>query len=756
MRYPRHAAVFVNVALMFLSLRGLAVAQTAPVTEPPQAGASAAQVAGVAEPSAPRATLRTALRKTIDLQLDGVLAESAWADAESISDLITIEPQEGGVPNGKTIVKVLATMTEIVIGVICNDPDPTGIVSFSKARDSELDDEDHVVIVLDTFQDGRSGYVFAVNPSGTRFDGLVSAQGTDVNSNWDAVWEARTAVGDTGWSAEIRIPIKSIGFKPGLTSWGLNIERRVERLQETSRWSGATQDYEIFQTSQAGMLTNVPAFDLGKGLSIRPALTGGGEREAGEDGTFTRDISLDVTQKMGANLLGSLTVNTDFAETEVDARQTNLTRFEIVFPEKRTFFLEGADIFEFGLGLDEVLIPFFSRRIGLSDEGIEIPINAGGKLNGRVGQTSVGALLVNTRHVDSLDAGEATMGAVRVKQNIFAESSVGFIATTGDQMGLTNSWMSGVDFTYQTSRFQGDKNFAATAWAMWNDREDLEGEKRAYGVGVDYPNDRWNFKFASARLGDGFDPSLAFLPRTGVHVSNGSFAFEPRPTGTFLRQMSHDVSAVVYNDLDYNWETYRVDVKPFDWLLESGDRFGFGFVKEGDRPQEDFGIFEGEDSEVIIPAGSYEWNRYRVKGSSAEKRKVTGEVQWETGRYYDGDLDSLELTLALKQSLFRFELVAERNVGRFEDGDFTQNLYGGRLELKFSPDLQLSSLVQYDNESNSFGSNSRMRWTFSPVGDLFVVYNHNLHRSFDDAAATRRWNYESNALIVKMQYAWRP
>jgi hypothetical protein len=535
----------------------------------------------------------------------------------------------------------------------------------------------------------------------------------------------------------------------------MNIERRVQRLQETSRWSGATQDYEIYQTSQAGLLTNLPNFDLGTGLSIRPAVHAGGERSAGEDSTFTRDISLDVTQKLGANLLGSLTVNTDFAETEVDARETNLTRFEILFPEKRAFFLEGADIFEFGLGLEEVMIPFFSRRIGLGEDGIEIPINAGGKLNGRIGNTNVGALVVNTRHVDALDAGEATMGVVRVKQNVFAESSIGLLATTGDQLGRANSWMTGADFTYQTSRFRGDKNLTATVWGMWNDREDLEGEKRAYGFGIDYPNDLYNFKLAAARLGDGFDPSLGFVPRTGVHVSNGAFAFEPRPNGTFVRQMKHEVSVLHVSDLDFQWESYDVQVTPFDWQLESGERFRFSFSREGDRPEEEFSVFEGEDSEIVVPVGLYEWRRYRVSGSSAEKRTLTGEVTFERGGYYGGDLDTLELAVALKRSLFRLELAAERNMGTFEDETFTQNLYSGRVELKFSPNLQLSSLVQYDNESNSMGSNTRMRWTFSPAGDLFLVYNHNLQRSLADRE-TRRWNYESNALIVKVQYAWRP
>ena len=739
------------IPLVILLLVGTqALAQT------PQTGEAAPQAATQPADPEDRPGLRAAPVAKVELQLDGVLSEPAWGTADSITTMRTVEPEEGGDPVGKTIVKVLVSPTEIVIGLICNDPDPSGIISFSKARDAELDDEDHVVIVLDTFLDGRSGYVFAVNPSGTRFDGLVSAQGTDVNSNWDAVWEARTAQNGTGWSTEIRIPIKSLGYKPGLTSWGLNIERRVQRLQETSRWSAVSQDYEIFQTSRAGLLTNLPNFDAGLGLSIRPAVSGRSERVSADDNTeLSGDPSLDVTQKLGANLLGSLTVNTDFAETEVDARQTNLTRFELFFPEKRTFFLEGADIFEFGLGLDEILIPFFSRRIGLGEDGVQIPINAGGKINGRVGNTNLGGLVVNTRHVDSLDAGEATMAAMRVKQNVFAESSIGMIATYGDQMGAQNSWMGGADFTYNTSRFHGDKNLSVSAWGLLNDKHDLDGDKSAAGLGVDYPNDRWNFNLASARIGDGFDPSLGFVPRTGVYVTNGAFAFEPRPGGTYVRQMHHRVSTFVVNDLDRAWQSYTFDFTPFDWLFESGDRIGFRLNWEGDRPDEDFDVFEGQNETVTIGAGSYEWRRYVVEGRLAEKRPVSAEVVWSNGSFYDGDLDSIEAALAFKQSLFRLEFGAERNAGRLPEGDFTQYLYSTRLELKFTPDLQLSSFLQYDNESESMGTNTRLRWTFTPSGDLFVVYNHNLQRSLNDRLH-HVWDFESNALIVKFQYAWRP
>jgi hypothetical protein len=706
--------------------------------------------------SAPRPVLRATVPPTLDVRLDGYLSEAIWETAESIGKLGTVEPEEGGNPAGQTIVKVLASTTDLYIGIQCLDPEPAKIVTFSKARDAELDEEDHVLLVLDTFLDGRSGYVFAVNPSGTRFDGLITGAGNDVNSNWDTIWAAKTTRDANGWSTEIWIPIKSIGFKTGLTSWGLNVERRVQRLQETSRWSAVSQDYEIFQMSRSGLLTNLPNFNQGRGLTLRPALTAGLGRPApDEPRDYTRDVSLDLTQKLGTNVLGSLTVNTDFAETEVDARQTNLSRFELFFPEKRAFFLEGADIFEFGMGLDDVLIPFFSRRIGLNDDGVEIPINVGGKLNGRVGQTNVGALVVNTRDAEGLDSGQATMGAARVKQNILAESSVGMIATVGDQLGRPGSWMTGADFTYQTSQFRGDKNLAFSVWGLVNDRDDLEGRKNAFGFGVDYPNDLWSGRLISTRIGDGFDPSIGFVPRQGIHVWDGEVAFDPRPGWSRVRQTFHGSSFSLVSDLDNRWETYEIEVKPFDWLFESGDRLEFNVSGEGDRPDEEFDVFDNEENIVLVPAGSYEWKRYEAKLTSAEKRRFTTTLKWESGGFYDGDLDTIEASVGIRQSTIALELITERNMGTLPGGDFTQTLYSARAELKFSPDFQVSSFIQYDNESNSMGTNTRLRWTFSPLGDLFVVYNHNLHQSISELAS-RRWDLESNALIVKLQYSWRP
>ncbi len=356
---------------MRVRLRWPICAPVAALTLAVCAGASAqtpSPLSGAVGPpavSAPRASVAAgALDESI--RLDGRLDEAAWQQAPSIDNLTMSEPTPGAAPTGRTIVRVLADRKALVIGVRCEDPDPAGIVSFTKARDASLLNEDHVKVALDTFQDGRSGYVFAVNPGGARYDALVEPGGESENANWDGLWEAATSRDAGGWSLEIRIPVSTLSFRQGLTTWNFNVQRRVQRLQEINRWSGWSRDYKVTQMSHAGELTGLPEFDLGVGLTVRPAVTTGGgipAPDAGVDGSF--QPSLDVTQRLGSNLLGSLTVNTDFAETEVDTRRTNLTRFPLFFPEKRTFFLEGSDIFGFGLGLGTEMLPYYSRRIGL-------------------------------------------------------------------------------------------------------------------------------------------------------------------------------------------------------------------------------------------------------------------------------------------------------------------------------------------------------------------------------------------------------
>lgn len=709
------------------------------------AAGAAADARGTAEP---RPRLAAAILPD-GLRLDGILDEPAWAAATATSDLVMVEPQEGGPPTGRTVVKALAGPGALVFGVRCHDPDPTGIVTFTLERDGNLDEEDHLVLMLDPFQDGRSGYVFAVNPGGARVDGLVQPGGEDVDVNWDGEWEAATRRDGEGWTAEIRIPVRTLRFRRALTEWGFNVQRRVQRLQETDRWASPEQDYSVFQSSRAGLLSGLPAFDLGRGLDLRPSLVTGFQNPApGASTTGRLEPSLDVTQRVGSNILASLTLNTDFAETEVDSRQTNLTRFPLFFPEKRTFFLESADIFSFGTGIDEEsLLPFFSRRVGLVGDR-EVPLLAGLKATGRLGGTSFGGLVVRTREETGL-APPATMGILRVKQNLFAESHAGIMATVGDPLGRSGSWELGVDFTYQTSRFRGDKNFAAGVWGLATGRQDLLGarDRTAFGFKVDYPNDLWDCFAIYRHIGDGFDPSLGFVPRRAINTYFAGCTFAPRPAGGFVRQMFHRLYPMVIADLDGRWESYNVEVTPIEWRLESGDALEVNLVPTGERLPEPFEVADG----VTIGEGSYNWRRYQIEVQSAAKRRLSVGVGWSFGGFYTGRLQQFEVEAAWTPSpLVTLIADVEHSAGRLAEGRFDLTVVGTKVRLNLSPDLQLTSFVQYDTEDGTFGTNTRLRWTFHPRGGLFVIYNHNL-RELDT-----RWRRDSNVLLVKAQYTVRP
>lgn len=715
-------------------------------------------------PAAPRdsTATRVVLRAGTGtpVRLDGQLNEPAWSMADSITNLTQIEPREGARASAPTVVKVLATQDALTIGVRADQPPGVPIVGFARERDAALGNEDHIRVVLDTYLDGRSGYVFAVNPNGARYDGLVVSQGESESSDWDGIWEAATVRTATGWSAEIRIPLKTLLFRQELTEWGFNVQRRIQMLIETVRWSSAQRQFQITHVNRAGLLSGLPQFRLGHGLSVRPALSGGTRQlSPAVDVESDLEPSLDATQRLRANTLASLTINTDFAETDVDTRRANLTRFPLFFPEKRTFFVEGSDIFQFGLGTGDDVRAFHSRRIGLLSSR-EVPLTAGLKINGREASSNYGALVVRTGHADDpfLDTLETanTMAVMRFQQNVLQQSQVGAIATIGDPLGRGNAWLVGPDVTYQTSRFLGNKNFLAGVWGLAMDRDGLTGEKTSWGAKLDYPNDLLDIALTYKRIGDGFQPTLGFVPRPGVQIIYFNVVHQPRPKkpilGIPVRQMVNESLNTLVTDLAGKWESYRLFFAPVNWRLTTGDRFELNANPTGERLTAPFEIADG----VVIPAGSYHWYRYRLEAGFAPKRKVSGQFTHWFGRFYTGKLNEYILTAAFKPSpLFIVEMNATHNYGRLPQGTFTQQVVGSRFRFNVSPDFQVNSYVQYDNDSRLIGTNTRLRWTFSPLGDLFLVYNHNVRELLDASLAVRGRAFDSNQLIVKAQYAFR-
>jgi hypothetical protein len=707
-------------------------------------GAAASTVAAQELPSSPVGRAAEAIT------IDGRLDEGAWTAAPTIGRLTMVEPAEGLPPTFETEVRIIADQENLYIGVHAFDSDPGQAVAYSKARDSQLRSEDHLKFVLDPFLDGQSGFVFAVNPGGARYDALVTEQGLGENSSWDAVWEARTSTSADRWTVEVRIPIRSLTFDAALDAWGFNVERRVQRIAEVSRWASPLRTAPIAQTSRAGRITNLPAFHTGLGMTVRGSLAGGVSRGGpGTDWEGDLEPSLDVFQRLGSNATLSATVNTDFAETEVDTRRTNLTRFPLFFPEKRAFFLEGADIFDFGSGLStfhsQDILPFFTRRIGLLD-GQQVPIRVGGKVSGRDGRTNFGGLVANAGSVEGLvDA--STMGAFRVKRNVLEQSSIGALATFGDPEGRADSYMVGIDGVYNTSRFLGSRNLIVGAWGLVTGRDGLDGDRTAFGGIIDFPNDEWDLWLSYKRIGDGFDPSLGFVPRRGVHLANLGVNYRWWSPTSSIRNLYFELVPIFAWDLGGRLESYRIFTAPLNLRLESGDRIEFNVQPQGERLPGAFEISDG----VIIPEGSYDWVRYRAEVDFAAQRLLSGRVSWWFGPFYDGNVSELSVRLAINPSdLMTFEVSGTRNSGTLPGGELLQEVLGTRVRVNFSSDLQVSVFGQYERESGEFGVNSRLRWTFHPLGDLFVIYNDN---ALDEEGVG--WRRESSQLLVKLQYALR-
>jgi Domain of unknown function (DUF5916)/Carbohydrate family 9 binding domain-like len=695
-----------------------------------------------------------AVLTTEPIRLDGKLDEAVWGRTAPIGPLLQRVPKQLQPPTEKTEVRILYDRDNLYIGIVCHDRDPMAVVSTQLARDVDLKVDDHVTVVLDPFFDQRNGFFFQVNPAGARTDGQISNNEDRLTFNWDGVWDAGARRTEDGWATEIAIPFKTLRFKPGQTTWGFNVERTIKRKQEDDRWASALKDVWISNLSKAGRLTGLEGLQQGRGWELRPYVSGGKEsNEARLKG------GLDVTKNVTPNLTGVLTVNTDFAETEADSRQVNLTRFPLFFPEKRQFFLEGAGTYDVaGLGTgNSDFVPFFSRRIGLIgvSESQEVPILAGAKLSGRLGNYNLGFLDVETQKVDALEVDGQTQTlerqnllATRVSRNLFRQSSVGFFATRGNPDGAGDNSMVGADMRLATSTFRADKNLSLDLWVARTDDEATRRADGAFGAGLNFPNDLWDVSLNFKHFGEAFVPALGFLPRAGINKLDSRIAFQPRPGRGGIRQFFFEFEPEYITNLTGLVENWRVFTAPFNVRTESGEHLEWNWIPQFEHLDLPFEIAEG----IVIPAGSYRFTRYRVEVNTAEKRAWVVDFTFRYGGFYDGDLKQLEAALTLKPSTHVYlQLSTVLNDAVLPEGSFQAKIYAAKLDYNFSPNVTWANLVQYDSESRLLGAQSRFRWIVRPGNDVFVVLNRGWeNREFDGVLVP---SFDKGS--VKLQYTFR-
>ncbi len=668
--------------------------------------------------------------------VDGRLDDDVWQSATPIGELIQIEPVAGAAPSERTEVRVLYDDDHLYLGVRCFDRDLAGIIGTQMSRDAVLDPDDRVEIYIDTYLDRRNAYFFQMGPVGSKGDAVISNNGQDFNKPWDGIWEGKSSIDALGWSFEMALPFQTLSFRPDTDTWGFNLNRYLKRRDEVDRWNNPSADISAFQISQAGDLTGLRGLHQGFGLDVVPFFHGDWTNPRDGDADLLGTPGLDAFYRLTPSLQASFTLNTDFAETEVDQRRVNLTRFPLFFPEKRDFFLQDAGIFEFAdLGEDPVALPFFSRRVGLDDAGNEVPILYGGKLTGRHAGWNIGVLEAHTDR--SANLGEKDLFVARLARNVGEQSTLGGIVTSGNPTGTDDNAVFGLDYNFRTSRFLGDRNLNSSVWALHSETQGVSGDDNAFGASLASRADLWSWSLAAREVQRDFDATLGFVPRRGIRSYSASLDYEPRPR-TWIRQYRHELSVGAVTDVDDRLQSGEVALQPIGFEHESGDELGLRLVGAREVLDSDFEIHDG----VTIPAGSYDFVRARFELESALKRPLSVSLALEGGDFFDGEREDAELALSWRPSrFFNGELAYEQNHIELPAGSFATQIGRARANVSFSPDVDWFNFVQFDNESDSLGWNSRLRWILHPGEELFVVWNQTLERdgdalvtSFEEAA----------------------
>jgi hypothetical protein len=691
---------------------------------------------------------------TEKVTLDGLLDEAVWTQAQALAGILQREPKQETAATELTEVKLLADKDSLYIGVICYDSQPGKVVGTQMARDAALEIDDSIAILLDTFHDRRNAFYFATNPAGALIDGLIVENSRTINFNWNGIWNVRAKRTAQGWSAEFAIPFKTLSFNPGQDSWGFNFSRIIIRKIEEDRWATPRLDVEFTQVSEAGEITGLSQAEQGLGLDVRPYVLGRWTRDASGEQRFQGTGGGEIFYNITPGLRLTTTINTDFAETEVDNRQINLTRFPLFFPEKRAFFLENAGVFDFARTVvrQQEMIPFFSRRIGLL-EGQEVPILAGTKLTGKAGRYDVGALAVRTRATPFTEA--KNYFVARVKRNAFKQSFFGGLYTEGDPVNPDSSRTLGADARLATANFLGTKrNFAVDAYGLKTTRTGLTGDDTSFGVIASYPNDRW-WGYAEYRhVGKDFSPALGFVQRRAIDKFSYRTEFNPRPKKFLnVRQMFNEFMFTAYRRNDRGKvESWRLFTAPINWEFNTGDRVEFNWVPTFERLFVPFAIAD----RVRLPAGDYHFTRYRAEVETAPKRPWQAFVTWWFGSYWSGHADEFSAQLLFKFAPhFQAGVTAEQTFGRLPQGNFVARVWALRADYAFSPFFTVANFLQYDNETRNLGWQSRVRWILRPGNDFFLVFNQGWEQEPLEAGRNYRFRATGTRVTGKFQYTFR-
>ena len=702
--------------------------------------------------------------------LDGHVDDEEWGAAATASDFVQQRPALGRPATENTEIRFLYTEDALYIGVICFDSEPDKIVDTQSRRDGNLNDSDSILIILDTYHDRRNGYLFGTNPSGIQYDAQILNEGISggaasrsnlggvgrsatstsalgnpsaVNVNWDVTWTVRSSRTERGWEAEVEIPLKSLRFKDSQEpqKWGLNVMRNVRRKNEQSFWAEIPQAYNIHRLSLAGDLEALEVHSQ-RNLKVIPYVLAGPQRDFTiSDTDFDGEVGFDVKYGLTSTLTLDGTVNTDFAQVEVDDEQINLTRFSLFFPEKRDFFLENAGTFAFGTPREMDL--FFSRRIGIED-GREVPILAGARLTGKIDRFNLGILSIQTGKEEGLAAGQ-NFFVGRIRREFHRRSSVGFIFTNRDNVGeplgrteYNRAW--GTDLQLGLGNHWILSSYLAKSYSP-----ELSGNDYAGNIFAEYNSDLWRIELKYLEIQDNFNPEVGFVPRQGFRLPRVGIYFHPSPESGPVRQWNPHVTMTRFYGLDGELETAREHID-LEIRLSNGGSVGithnrdYEFLRDDD---EEFEVHPG----VIIPPGTYRSDEMVFSLASDPSASIFGDMNITIGNFFDGDIRSYDFSVGFRTGPKFITTFNFTNTGVEADwGRFNTNLGRIKINYSFTPYRFIQSFFQYNSRSHDFSNNIRFGWTTTSGTGLFVVYNESYETPGKRFAPTER------ALFVKYSH----
>lgn len=653
-------------------------------------------------------------------KLDGILDEAVWQRAAVSQPLMQKEPHEGLEASEETSIQVAYTSQSLYFGITCLDTSPDKTVATELRRDGDLAKDDSIWILIDSFHDHRNAFLFATNALGTQYDALISDEGKETNANWDEAWNVAPHRNEQGWSVEIEIPLKALRLRESTSEIGLEFRRIIRRKNEFAYWNTWDRNFQFEEVSRAGHLTGVEKVELGTRYRVKPYGVGGIARSRHGDWDNRSEVGLeDFKWRVTPTLTADFTYNTDFAEVELDSQRSNLInpRNQLFFPEKREFFLEGASFFAFAAQMNEnpgdVFRAFFSRRIGLSSDGGRIPVLGGGKLTGRVGGWSIGALNMQTEESGHNPANNFSV--VRVRHDLFSRSSLGAIITnrSGEKSDFNRT--AGVD-----ARFVLFQNFTLDAFAIGSTTPGVSRDQDAYHLKAFWETDLFDFGVAQLNLGENFNPEMGFLERARTNKRILDVAYKPRPHIKGVRQVILRMFAEEYRSRIYQTLENKVFHYSIDFILEGGDRVRFAPHTRFERVFKPLQLVPG----VFVPPGDYPAHTLVFEYTPDPSRRLAGNVQVskEFGSF-GGTKTTMILTPQWKpHSSLIVDLSYTRNGFRLPHTSFVSHVANLTVNYSLNTRLITSTTYQYNNRARVKAFNFRLNYIYRPGDDFFFVY----------------------------------